>query len=151
MKIVRSLLAALVALTLAAPPVAAQSANTVYTTGPIAIILTGISVNSAATDVGFASIPYSKYIVRRVTLFDVSTSLGASAATLGVFTGTGGGGSAIVALATMTALTGSTKRVDSVVALTTDYVGPSQLVVRCGTAHGSAATLSILFEIQPLN
>lgn len=111
---------------------------------------TAVNINSAATDVATISIPYPKYIVRRITLYDASTSLGASVATLGVFTGTGGGGTTVVALATMTALTAASKRVDSVVALTTDYLSNTQLVVRCGTAHGSAATVTVMVEIQPI-
>jgi hypothetical protein len=107
-----------------------------------------VTINSAATDVVSFSVGFPKYIVRRVIIYDASTSLVASAATLGIFTGAGGTGTTVVALTTMTALTATTKRLDTSLTLTSDYLTSNILFVRCGTAHGSAATVTVVIEIQ---
>lgn len=109
---------------------------------------TGLNINQTNTDLFVFSIPFAKYIVRRVTFFDASTSLGASLATLGVFTASAGGGTAVVNLALVQALTASTKFVDATIAATTDYLTSATLYVRSGVTHGAAATLSCAIEVQ---
>lgn len=126
-----------------------DSAFQVYP-GVIRLIATAINLNSAAADVATITGLPAKYIVRRVTAFDVSTSLAASAASLGVFTAAGGGGTAVVADGTMIALTGASKFLDRTVAASTDYLTASSLILRCGTAFGSAATVSVIIEVNDL-
>lgn len=117
-------------------------------------IKTLVSVNAAATDVTtFTGLP-AKYRVLRLMVFEASTSLAASAATLGLFSASGGGGTAIVALSTLTNLSAAAGFVDLPRAITTALSGTyrteSTLYVRNGTAHGSAATVSVLLEIMDL-
>lgn len=105
----------------------------------------GVSINSALTDVATLNIPAGKYVVRKIIITNPSTSLAASAATLGVFTAASGGGIAVTALATMTALTAAAKFKDATIGATalTDALTASQLFVRNGVVHGSAATVDI--------
>ncbi len=112
-----------------------------------------VSINSAATDVAtFTGLP-SKWRLRKLTVYDASTSLSASIATLGCYTGAGATGSALVALGLITALTGATKTLDMTLAAIagTDHQTGSSLYIRCGVAHGSAATVSIAIEIEDLS
>lgn len=102
----------------------------------------GVNINNAGSD-NSVTIPYAKYIVRRVIITNPSTSLAASTATIGVFTGAGGTGTTVVAAATMTTLTGSTKFSDRTLALTTDTLAAAILFVRNVIAHGSAATVDV--------
>ena len=54
-------------------------------------------------------VPFAKYIVRRMTLTNVSTTLAASSATVGAYTAAAAGGTAIVTPATATGLTAASK------------------------------------------
>lgn len=149
-------LALLIALVLAfASKVDAQcAAGTVSCTlsnmGEVSMLLTGVNINSAGSDNAIA-VPYPKYIIRRVTIYDASTSLAVSVATVGLFTGAGGTGTTLVTPATMTTLTASTIFVDSTLAVTNSYQTAQPLYVRNVLAHGSAATVSVKLEIQPLS
>lgn len=104
--------------------------------------LKAINLNSAGSD-NAITIPFSNYIIRKVTLINPSTSLGISVATLGLFTSTSGGGTTVVTAATMVALTGATKYIDSTLALTTDSLTAGTLYARNVLAHGSAATVDM--------
>lgn len=121
-----------------------------YVGEDILLKATSVDINSAATDVAEFTIPYSKYIVRRVTITNASTSLGASAATLGVFTAATGGGTTIVTDATITALSAASKFTDMTIALNADSTTSSSIFVRNGTAHGGAATVDVYIELQRL-
>lgn len=83
-----------------------------------------------------------KWVPRRVTITNASTSLAASSATVGLYTSTGGGGTAIVTAATRTGLTAATKYVDGTIA-SSDSFTASTVYVRVGVAHGSAATCDV--------
>lgn len=110
-----------------------------------------VNMNAANTDNQITHIPWAKYIVRRVIIYNCSTSLGAtSTATLGVFTGAGGTGTTIVTVAVIVGLTATTKKVDLTVALTTDTLTAPSLFVRTGLAQGSAATCDVSIEAYPL-
>lgn len=112
----------------------------------------GVSVNSATTDVAiFYGLP-AKWRLRKFSVYDTSTSLAASLATLGVYTASSGSGNNLVALALLTSLTGSTKCFDMTLASIagTDYQTGSNLYIRCGVAHGSAATVTVAIEIESL-
>jgi len=100
------------------------------------------NLNSAGSDNAVA-VPFSKYIIRKVVVTNVSTSLAISVATVGVYTSSGGGGSTVVTAATLTALTGSTKFVDMTIALSADSTTASTLYVRNVLANGAPATADV--------
>ena len=87
-----------------------------------------------------------------MTVFDASTSLAISLATIGLYSGPGATGSAIAALALVTGLTGAAKTVDMTLASIagSDCQTGSAIYVRCGVAHGSAATVTVVLEIEDL-
>lgn len=96
------------------------------------------------------SVPFAKYIPRVMTLFDASTSLAASSATVGLYTAAAAGGTAIVTPATATGLTAASKFNDRTIAANADYQTARTLYIRVGVAHGSAATCSVAFELECL-
>lgn len=113
--------------------------------------LTAVSINSAVTDVATMIIDSSKWRLDKVTVTDASTSLAASIATLGLFTGAGGTGTTLVTLALLTTLTAAAKFADMTLAVTTDYQTSNSVFIRCGTAHGVAATVTIILEYTKID
>ena len=112
------------------------------------LFVTGVSLNSALTDVGsFTGLP-AKYRVVRLMGYDASVSL--TLATLDLRTATGGGGTAIVAAYAMAGLTAASKFVDATLAVTADYQTAATLTLRNVTAQGSAATATFCLEIMEL-
>lgn len=112
-------------------------------------VITGVNVNSAATDVGtFSNLP-AKYRVVRLQPFDASISL--TTATVDLRTATGGGGTAIVSAQALSPCTAATKFTDLTLAVTADYQTTGTLTVRNVTAQGSAATCSFLLQILDLS
>lgn len=97
-------------------------------------------------------VPFAKYIIRRMTAFDVSTTLAASSATLGAYTGAAAGGNLISTPATKVGLTAAAKFLDCTIASpsTTDYQTASTIYIRVGVANGAAATCSVAFELECL-
>lgn len=85
----------------------------------------------------------AKWGLVRLRVYDASTSLAASIATLGLYTGAGGTGTALVAPATLTSLTSATKFVDMTLSVTADYQAVTTVYVRNVTAHGLAATCNV--------
>jgi hypothetical protein len=111
-----------------------------------------VSVNAANTDVAvFPGLP-SKWRLRKLIAYDASTSLAASSATIGAYTAASGGGTNLVGLAVLTTLSSTTKCLDMTVvaAATTSYATASSCFIRCGIAHGSAATITVAIEIENL-
>ena len=109
----------------------------------------------------FIPIQCASYIARRMTVFNASTTLAASSATIGAYTAAAAGGTAIVTPATATGLTAASKFNDRTIAASADILtataytptgGQTQygLFVRVGIAHGSAATCKVVFELEPL-
>ncbi len=111
---------------------------------------TSLNLNQTNTD-NAVTVAGAKYVVRKVVVTNCSTSLAISAATIGVFTSTGGGGTTVVALGLLTALTAATKYIDMTLALTTDTLSAATLYVRNGVTHGGAATCDvyILGDVLP--
>lgn len=95
-------------------------------------------------------VPYSKYILRRMTVTNVSTTLAASSATIGAYTAAAAGGTALVTPATATALTAASKFTDRTIAASADSQTSSTAYIRVGVAHGSAATCDVYMEFQSL-
>lgn len=110
--------------------------------------LTGLNVNSAATDIGtFTGLP-AKYAVRRLTLENASISL--TLATIDLRTAAGGGGAAIVAAQSLAALTALAKLLDAAIAITDTQSAVASLIVRNVTPQGAAATVDATLEIEDL-
>ena len=82
----------------------------------------------------------TNYSVSNVIFTNASTSL--TTALAGVFTAPGAGGTAIVANAALSALTGSTVVSQRTVAATAAQAGQN-LYVNVGTAQGAAATMDV--------
>ena len=126
-----------------------------FTTQPVVVDLNTVGDT-------FVPVPFDGYIVRRMVIFGVSTTLAASSTTVGAYTAAAAGGSLISTPATKTGLTAFNKFLDCTIAspATTDILtptaytpangGPTQygLYVRVGVVHGSAATLRCAFELQ---
>lgn len=99
----------------------------------------GVNVNQTGDTV----LPVSNttnYSVSNVIFTNASTSL--TTALAGVFTAPGAGGTAIVANAALSALTGSTVVSQRTVAATAAQAGQN-LYVNVGTAQGAAATMDV--------
>lgn len=101
-------------------------------------------------------IPFGRFQVTSMKLSNVSTTLAASSATVGLYTAAAAGGTAIVTPATATGLT-SADVVDTRTLASTNLTagtlgtgtnaGQNFLYVRVGVAHGSAATVDVLIEV----
>ncbi len=125
-------------------------------------VLTGIDLNPAAATDYFIPLQTNKFIVRRVTLFDASTSLASGSAQIALYTAAAAGGTNIVAAAVVTSLTAKTKFSDRTVAATTDYLTPTAgpvatnagqfgIYFRVTVANGAAATVSCAIEVEALD
>lgn len=109
----------------------------------------GLDLNSGPVDCGtIVGLP-AKYIVRRFTVFDASVSLAASAATLGLYSSSGGSGSVLANPVTLTSLTTAAGFVDLGLGtgLTASYRTEPILFIRNTVRHGSAATVSAMLEV----
>lgn len=109
-----------------------------------AIVVDGISINAAGTDVASFALPsgIARNRPLKLTIFNTSTTLVASIATLGLFTGAGGTGTTIVTAALITTLTAAGKTFDMTMALPNDWQSVTTYFLRNVIAHGSAATVS---------
>lgn len=99
----------------------------------------GVNVN-ATGDTVLPIIDTGSYSVSNVIFTNASTSL--TTALAGVFTAPSAGGTAIVANAALSAMTGSTVVSQRTVASTAAQTGQN-LYVNVGTAQGAAATMDV--------
>lgn len=110
----------------------------------------------------FVPVGCNRFIVRRMTVFNASRTLAASAATIGGYTAVAAGGSLISTPATKVGLTTAAKWLDCTIAspATTDSLtgtaAPtgqfgSGIYIRVGVADGVATTCSVAFEIESLD
>lgn len=105
-----------------------------------------VNINAAATDVAqIINLP-AKYRITKFQPYDASKTLAASLATLGLFTAAAGGGTALVAPATLTTLTTPQQFIDMTLAVPTTYRTETTLFIRNVVADGTAGTISVLFE-----
>lgn len=104
--------------------------------------LTGVNLNAANNDNTLTMLS-SRYRIDKITVENASISL--TAATAGLFTGAGGGGTTLAADQALAALTASTKFLDLTPAgvVATDVVTAGTLYFRSGTAQGAAATADV--------
>jgi len=113
--------------------------ETGYTTATVTIPLTAVADT-------FIPIPYNNFIVRRITLFNPSSTMATSAASIGFFSAAAGSGT-ISATATATGLTAARKFLDRTIAspATTDILAPAQYTLPNGqTAYGIFARVTII-------
>lgn len=108
----------------------------------------GVDLNTVGDTV--VKVPYGKWIIRRMTLTNVSTTLAASSATIGAYTAAGAGGTALVTPATATGLTAASKFNDRTIAATADSFTGSAIYIRVGVANGAAATCDVYIELECL-
>lgn len=116
--------------------------------GPLGSAI-GVNLNSVADT--FIKLNVGKYVPRNVTVTNASTTLGASASTLGLYTAASAGGTAIVTPSTSTTLTSSTVFADKTIAAATTVFSPTYdatqkawgVYVRVAIVHGSAATCDV--------
>ena len=103
-----------------------------------------ISANMNSTADQSIAINGAKYIIDKVIVTNVSTSLGASVAAGGFYSAASKGGTIIVAAAQLyTVLTAASKFTALTMALTTDSLTANPIYFSLTTAHGSAATADI--------
>ena len=108
----------------------------------------------------FVPVPFNGYIPRRMTVYGASTNLGASAATLGAYTGAAATGTTISPPDVLHTLSNSTAFSDLTVTAVSNYLTPTAyteggqlkwgLFVYVGVAHGSAANVKVLFELEAI-
>lgn len=101
---------------------------------------TGVNVNTTGDVATLPIINSTNYSISNVVFTNASTSLTTAAA--GLFTAPSAGGTAIVANAALSALTGSTVVSQRTVASTATQSGQN-LYVNVGTAQGAAATMDV--------
>lgn len=109
-----------------------------------------LNLNAAAPiDLTSFTVPFAKYVPVRAIVFDATANL--AAATLGLYTASGGGGTAIVAPTLLSNLTGSTKFQSLTIAALTDMVTAQTLYPRLTVASGVAGTASLMIEFVELD
>lgn len=101
----------------------------------------GLNLNSTADQALTAPFVFTDYLITDVILSNVSTTLAASLATVGIYTGASAGGTTIVTAALVTGLTGAAKTLP--MTLLNGRITGSTLFARLGVAHGTAATCDI--------
>ncbi len=112
---------------------------------------TAVTIASANTDVAtFTGLP-SKYLVTGFRVYDTSTSLALSIATVGLCTASGGGGTVMVSPAVLTSLASPDDTFSMAIILPNAYQIAPVLYVRNVVSHGSAATVTFQLEILDLS
>ena len=103
-------------------------------------VATGLNVNATGDQAVLQIINSTNYSVSNVVFTNASTSLTTAAA--GLFTAPSAGGTALVANAALSALTGSTVVSQRTVASTATQ-SSQNLYLNVGTAQGAAATMDV--------
>lgn len=109
------------------------------------------ALDAAATGDTPVSIPFARYMVRRVTVYDPSANLAATTAALSLRDAAAGAGTAIVSAQALTALTGGSVLLDATLALASLVLTAATLYLRIvqGVAP-VAGTVKVILEVQPL-
>lgn len=116
--------------------------------GPIA---SALSVNLNSVGDTFVPVNVGKFLARNISVANPSTTLAASASTVGVYTGPGATGTTVVTPSVSTTLTGATVFADKTIAAATTVLTPVWdstakaygIYVRVAVVHGTAATLDL--------
>lgn len=109
------------------------------------------SVNLNAVGDTFVPVNVGKFLLRNFTVTNPSTTLAASAATVGGYTAAGATGVTLVTPAVVTTLTSAAVFKDQTVAASTAVITPTYnsetgqygVYVRVGVVHGTAATCDV--------
>lgn len=97
-------------------------------------------------------VPFSKYIVRTMTITNASATLAGSSMTVGAYGAPAAGSLLISTPATKVGLTAAAKWLDCTIAspATTDSFTSGTLYVNVGVVHGAAMTADVYFELMNL-
>lgn len=108
-------------------------------------VLKSVDLNSTSDQaITIATRGATRYVIRNITITNVSTTLAVSLAAGGIYTGASKSGTTIVAAGQVyTALTGSTKLTDLTLTLTADTLTALTLYFSLTVAHGVAATADV--------
>lgn len=125
----------------------------VITRGPCGLLrsyVKSINLNAAAPiDLTAIPIPSNRYIPVRCFVYNPTANL--AAATLGLYTAAGAGGTAVVAPVLLASLTAVGKFQALSIAALTDVITDSTLYPRLTVASGVAGTASLVLEFQDLS
>jgi hypothetical protein len=102
---------------------------------------TGLNLNSTADQALTPAFAFTDYIVTDLVLSNVSTTLAASLATVGIYTGASGGGTTVVTAGLVQGLTSAAKTLGLTVL--NGRLTSATLNAKLGVAHGSAATCDV--------
>jgi len=105
-----------------------------------------VNLNNVADTI--VQIPYSKYRVLGMYVYDASAT--PLLAQLGLFTAAAGGGNAVVAAVTLTALTSASKLLALTIALG-DVLTGNTLYLRNTVAQQSALNVDVMLDIMDLS
>lgn len=107
--------------------------------------------DAATTGDTAVTIPFAKYVVRRVTIYDPSANLAATTAALSLRDAAAGAGNAIVSAQALTVLTSGTVPLDATLALASLLLTTATLYLRIvqGVAPVTG-TVKVVIEVQPL-
>lgn len=117
------------------------------------IVVPNVNVNSVGDTPVF--VPFGKFQLEIFKVTNASVDLSTTSATLGCYTAPAAGGTALVTPATgvLTPLSAATK-INSATVASTDANTPTtvnntlrQIYIRCGVAHGSAATVTVIIKL----
>lgn len=119
--------------------------------GPITFKAHGVAIGTSAADVvRFQNMP-DKWRLTKATIYNASTNLSASTATVGVFTAAAGAGSTLVSPQTLTSMTTASVALDMPLANSTHATTSPDLYVRNVVGHPNAQTVSIALTIDDLS
>lgn len=127
------------------------------TAGVLRFVASGVNFNSANTDTALTlTLPAGVSRWRFNAIFINNASASISSATVGVFTGTGGGGQTIAANQAITVTASAADTNNNTMALAGTNTGTmaysdTTIYVRVGTAQGSAATADVVVFISILS
>lgn len=124
-----------------------------YSTTNACIVTQNVNVNSVGDTPIF--VPFGKFQVEIFKVTNASVDLSATTATLGLYTAAAAGGTALVTPATgvLTPLSTANKINSATIASTDAATGTvvnntlRQIYIRCGVAHGSAATVTVIIKL----
>lgn len=116
--------------------------------GPLGIALR-IDLNTVGDT--FIPTPTGKFLLRNVTVTNPSTTLAASASTVGLYTAAAAGGTVLVTPSVSTTLTSAAVFADKTIAAATAVITPAWnstagsygIYARVAVVHGTAATLDM--------
>lgn len=109
------------------------------------------ALDAATTGDTAVAIPFARYAVRRVVVYDPSANLAATTAALSLRDAAAGAGNAIVSAQALTALTGATVLLDATITLAALVLTAPQLFIRIVQGISPVSgTIKVIIEVTPL-